>query len=238
MQTSKTMRTIGAAAVLAAFAGAAGSAQAGVSTVNFTTGDSIEQTGVTFTGSLAYDDSANTLTVNLSNTSAFQSVITGFFFNNSGNAAASYTAVDNAGTIGVSEGSFGSATSLSPFGTWDAGAFLQDFSQQQVHGIDEGETGSFTFNITGADKDVLGAMDFFTGTNSGGGLTGAFAVRYQSVGPNSALSDKVMGLLIDGGEEAPPPPAEIPLPPAAWAALATMGVTGLGSLRSRMRRQA
>ena len=234
MKMTKTMRAMGAAAVLAAFAGAAGSAQAGVSTVNFQSGNSIEETGVTFTGSMAYDDSANLLTVNLSNTSAFQSVITGFFFNISGNAAAGYSAVDNAGTSGVNEGSFGFATSLSPFGTWDAGAFLQNLSQQQVRGIDEGETGTFQFNISGADKDALEAMDFFTDTNSGGGLTGAFAVRYQSVGLDANASDKVMGLLID--DETPGPPAEIPLPPAAWAALATMGITGLGSLRGRLRR--
>ena len=234
MKMTKTMRVMGAAAVLAAFAGAAGSAQAGVSTVDFQTGNDLENTGVTFTGSMAYDDSANQLTVNLSNTSAFQSVITGFFFNIHGNAAAAYSAVDNAGTVGVNEGSFGSATTLQPFGTWDAGAFLQNLSQQQVRGIDEGETGTFKFNITGADKNILEAMDFFTDTNSGGGLTGAFAVRYQSVGPNAALSDKVMGLMIE--DETPPPPTEIPLPPAAWAALATMGITGLGSLRGRLRK--
>lgn len=230
--------TWAAAAAMAAgvFAGAAQSASAGVTSVNFKSGASIEETGVSFEGSLSYDDMTRLLTVDLANTSSFQSVITSFFFNVAGDATADYNAVDDAGTSGVVESAFANSYTLSPFGTFDAGVFLQNLSQQQVRGIDEGEAGRFTFDVTGADADSLAALDFFTDELGGGGLSGAFAVRFQSVGPNGTMSDKVLGLLLD--DETPPPPTAIPLPPAAWAGLLTMGVAGLGHLRARLRRPA
>lgn len=227
MKTGRVLKTLGAAAMIAM--AAAGTASAGVTQVSFKTGDSLENTGVEFTGTLSYDDVSNQLSINLNNTSSIQSVVTGFYFNIAGNASATYNAVNDGSTAGVDEGAFGFDNSLSPFGTWDAGAFLQDLSVQQVKGIDEGETGKFTFNITGADANMLEALDFFTETNSGGGLEGAFAVRYQSVGDNAQFSDKVMGIIDDGPN--PPPPPAIPLPPAAWAALVTMGLAGLRKVR-------
>lgn len=220
---SALLTVVTAVALSAAFARPAG---AGVTALNFESGGSIEETGVTFTGTLSYDDVANLLTVSLNNTSTFQSVITGIRFNVAGDAAADYRALDDAGTPGVIESAFGDGTALSPFGTFDAGASLQNLSQQQVRGIDEGETGRFTFDVSGADADRLRAIDFFTDELGGGGLSGAFAVRYQSVGADAEGSDKAVAVLA------------APLPPAAWAGLLTMGLAGLGHLRARGRRHA
>jgi len=219
-----------AAAALLGFASGARPAGAAVTSVEFTSGDSIENTGVTFDGTISYDSVSKLLSVDLANTSSFQSVITGFFFNIAGSATADYNAADDAATAGVDESAFANNLTLSPFGTWDAGVLLQNLSQQQVRGIDEGEAGRFTFDLTGAGAGDLAAIDFITDENSGGGLSGAFAVRYQSVGDNAEMSDKVLGVVIT------PPPTAIPLPPAAWAGLATMGMIGLGHLRGRLRR--
>ena len=220
----------------AAVMAGAHTASAGVTSINFESAASIEDTGVTFAGSMSYDDVAHLLTVNLQNTSSFQSVITGFYFNVAGDATADYNVAD-ASTVGVDEGSFANDYTLQPFGTWDAGVFLQNLSKQQVRGIDEGETGLFTFDLSGPDADALRAIDFITDANSGGGLSGALAVRFQSVGRNGALSDKVLGVVI-GDDNGGPPPTPVPLPPGAWAGLITMGVAGFTQLRSRMRRTA
>ena len=83
--------------------------------------------------------------------------------------------------------------------------------------------------LSGADASTLTSIDFLTDTNSGGGLTGAFAVRYQSVGLNAALSDKVFGAAIGGGGQ----PPVVPLPPAVWMGLVTMGMIGVRQLRQR-----
>jgi len=222
----KSLVRLAAAAGL--FLGVAAPMQAGITTTSFESTDALENTGVTFDGTVKYDDVLKLLTIDLRNTSGFQSVITGFYFNIAGNAIATYNVVD-APTVGVNEGSFAAATSLAPFGTFDSGVTLQNLSQQQVRGIDEGETGTFTFNLSGADAGTLTSIDFLTDTNSGGGLTGAFAVRYQSVGLNAELSDKVFGAAIGGGGQ----PPVVPLPPAAWMGLVTMGMIGLRQLRQR-----
>ena len=227
MNIGKGLRALGVAAV----AGLVGTsaAYAGVTSLGFASTDSLEDTGVTFSGTLTYDDVAQLVTVELSNTSSFQSVITGFYFNIDGNASASYNAADN-GTSGVLESAFAFSNSLAPFGTFDAGAVLTNLSQQQVRGIDEGETGIFTFSLSGDDAGSLSATSFLSQANSGGGISGPFAVRYQSVGDNAALSDKLVGVG-DAGD----PPVVVPLPPAAWAALATMGFGGLAKFRRRFR---
>jgi hypothetical protein len=228
-----------AAAVLAG----AHPAAAGVTSINFQSGASLEDTGVTFAGSMSYDDVGRLLTVDLANTSSFQSVITGFCFNVAGDATADYNASDDAGTAGVDESAFANDFSLPPFGAFDAGVFLQNLSKQQVRGIDEGESGRFTFDLSGIGAASLTAGDFFSDVNTGGGLSGAFAVRFQSVGSKGQLSDKVMGVLVDdgdngGGDNGGPPPTPVPLPPGAWAGLLTMGVAGVAQLRGRMRRRA
>jgi hypothetical protein len=233
MRISTVLQSMRAAAFIATVGLVGTVASASVTSVNFESSESIENTGVTCDGSVSYDDTANLLTLTLSNTSGFQSVITGFYFNISGDASATYDATNDPATSGVDESAFAFETALPPFGSFDAGAKLQNLSQQQVRGIDEGETGSFTFNISGADADLLKAINFLTDINSGGGLTGALAVRYQSVGPNAQLSDKVIGVSV-GGEE--PPPHAIPLPPAVGAALVSMAIPALGSLRRRFRR--
>ena len=218
---SRTFTFAAVAAAAVALTGVAQPASAGVTQLSFQSGDSIENTGVTFDGTLSYDDAAKLLTVNLSNTSSFQSVITGFYFNVAGNATIDYNVTDDAGTAGVLESAFDNDNTLSPFGTFDGGVFLQDLSMQQVKGIDEGETGIFTFDIDGPDAGSLTAGSFFSETNDGGGLESPFFVRYQSVGDRAADSDKVGAVAV-------------PLPPAAWAALLTMGVAGMTRLRKRV----
>lgn len=217
-------KTFAALLSAAALISGASTSQAAVTTTNFQSTASLENTGVTFNGSVTYDDVAKLLTFNLKNTSSFQSVITGFYFNIAGDAVASYNAVNNVTSVGVDEAAFADNNSLSPFGTFDAGVALTNLSQQQVRGIDEGETGIFTFDVSGLEAGSLSSIDFLTDKNSGGGISGALAVRYQSVGENAELSDKVFGGAVGGGNPNNPP--AVPLPPAAWMGLITLGMIG------------
>jgi hypothetical protein len=220
---------LGAAFAATLLAGWPTAADAGVTQIQFTSGAGIENTGVTFAGTLSYDDVADLLTVRLSNTSAMRSVITGFYFNVAGDGAtAGYRTADDASTAGVVESSFGGAATLNPFGTFDAGAALQDLSQRQFRGIDEGETGVFAFDVAGARAGSLRAADFFHEQRSGGGLSGAFAVRYQSIGDAGNQSDKVVGALSG--------PLAAPMPPAVWAGLSTMTLAAMGHYQARRRR--
>ena len=214
-----------AAGLLAGIASSAGAATQAVVT---STG-SENATGVTFSATLNYDEAIQQLTVDLTNTSGFQSVITGFLFNINGDASATYSAVDDGGTAGVDESAFAEDTSFSgPFGTFEEGIFLQDLSVEQVKGIDEGETGSFVFNVSGTDASTLVALDFASEISDGAGDNDAvFLVRYQSVGENAEDSDRAFG---EPGET-----PVIPLPAGVWGGLATL--SGLGFF-SRFRRKA
>lgn len=198
---------------LVAALGMSSAAQAATTSVPIITGTCLEDTGVTFSGDVTYNSDTQVLQISLTNTSGFQSVITGFFFDITGDSTATFTDVNDPATTGVDESAFEEDTSLPPFGDFDAGVSLADLSMQQVKGIDEGETGVFTFNISGTGADTLEAADF--GFNEG-----QFAVRYQSVGLDAEGSDKCTAVII-------------PLPPAVWSALATAGFAGVFGIRRR-----
>ena len=225
-------RTMLCGVVAAAMFGFAGAAGADTVVSIFGT-ESQENTGVGFTGSIAYDSAAKDVTVTLTNTSSLESVLTGFVFNIDADVTASYDAANDASTAGVDEGAWAFETSntvgqsvTGPFGVWDAGAALLVLSQQQIRGVNTGETGIFRFLLSGPEAGLLTTESFTTKFNTADGLSSFFLARFQSVGGED--SDR----MVAGVEN---PPQAVPLPAAAWGGLALIG--GLGAARRFRRRR-
>jgi len=177
-----------------------------------------------FTGSLTYV--GGTLTVSLANTSGLANggYITGFLMNiDDTNATGVFVDANDATTTGVNEADFGNTgtgAGGSPFGSFELGAALgSNFlgGGNPSKGVGVGETGIFNFTITDPDTNVVvdSFMSQLSTGNGGNGKQAAFLVRFR--GFENDGSDKVPGL-IDS-----PPPA-IPVPPAAWMVLGTMGM--------------
>jgi hypothetical protein len=279
----KTIRTILAAAALSL--GAASTASAGTTTVNFQSSadKGIKKLGA-YAGTATYDDMAGLLTISIQNTStdAKAGRLTGFAFNIDGSATAGYRDGDDLATRG-DEDAFDDArmkknsrvVKAKPFGMLDAGAALDgkwnSSAKKAARGIATGATGTFTFDVVGGTG--LTAANFLTGNN---GLVAAFrGKKADKVG--STVSDLIISLPpVTGGNTETPPviidipdlnppqdgippidvggndpgpggnvggndggpnngggPVAVPLPPAAWPALATFAVMAAGRLKRK-----
>ena len=194
-------------------------------------GDSESGLG-TFSGELTYSASSSTsglLTIELTNTSpaANGGYITALAFNNPAGAISMVTL--SSAPANFSLLAFGDGTvNGSPYGRFDIGASTGgsfNAGGNPNRGLDVGETGVFTFALTGTGLDALGEADFFSelsdGTGAGQGYQ-ALIVRFR--GFEDGGSDKVVG---NPGE----PPVDVPEPGA-------LGLLGLGMLALAMRRKA
>ena len=112
-----------------------------------------------------------------------------------------------------------------PFGSFEAGAalggkFLGGGSPS--NGIAVGDEATFVFNVTGADAADLTVEDFLGQTSAGNQDNSAsFLVRFRGIN-FGAGSDKVPGTTV-----------AVPLPPAVWTGLATLGLAGFASIKRR-----
>lgn len=209
---------------------AATPAMAGTISIQSDGANSTEGLG-SFTGSMSYDydstASIGTLIVSLTNTSPASNggFITGFLFNVAGNATAelvSYTGVTDF-EDGRDQAS-GGDIKLKPFGFFEAGAVQQSGSGGPQDGIGVGDTGSFTFEVTGSGASGLDVNDFFSelSTSSSRGTSGIpFAVRFK--GFDDGGSDKVPGT-----------GRVVPLPAAGWMGLMLLGALGAGRRLRRL----
>lgn len=195
-------------------------AQAGtITSVNIISGVGNAGLG-SYTGSITYDNDG-LLTISLTNTTdpGIGGFITGFLFNINGNATA---------TLSPSPQHFFQNTGSengAPYGTFEAGAALGgNFlgGGNPNFGIGVGNTGTFTFNVTGSDKSSLTAQDFITQISSQGDKEAAFLVRFKGMANNG--SDKVPGVMV-------------PLPSAAAAGLTLLGALGARCGLRRPRKQ-
>jgi hypothetical protein len=184
-----------------------------------------------FEGTMDFDG-ASLLTITLKNTSSGPGLttakITGFVFNALDSVNATFVDANDLSTSGFDESAFNNtdSESASPFGDYDEGAALGGSwlgGGSPNAGIDIGETGIFQFLVTGgAGLDVL---DFFT--TDQGATDFEFAVRFRGIDAGAG-SDKVPALI---GRTS----TAIPLPPAVWSGLATLGAMGAVTVRRSIR---
>jgi MYXO-CTERM domain-containing protein len=205
---------------VASIAAVAATTAAGAAVVPITSNSPLSTSGLgTFIGTLDYTyvgGNAGTLAVTLTNTTpgAIGGFITAFMFRpppELGAFGSSLTASDFPLMVNVPAGTNGS-----PFpGTWIGGAGLNGSwlaGGQPQNGIGVGQTGSFSFSITGANASMLTSDSFVSGSLVSDAY--AFVVRFRGMAEGG--SDKV-------------PANQLPAP-GAVALLALAGVA-----RSRRR---
>ena len=205
---------------------------ASASSVPFvSSGISDNNTGVTFDGLIDYDETSGVLQITLNNTSPLNSSATGLAFNidGSGDVTVAYDGTDNPATAGVLENEFSleSAFGFAPFGEFEYGLSSGNTGDNNAQGVNPGETGVFTFNLSGPDAGDLTALSFISALSTlpPGDQPSLFGVRFQSVGDDFEGSDRATA--VPGG-------TPIPLPPGAWAGLATLGAMAIGQLRRKL----
>src|SRR3954468_21140575 len=177
----KTMSKVLAAAALAL--GAATSAHAGTTSVNFESSvdKSIRNLG-SFSGTATYDNVSGLLTITVNNTSAGGARMTGVAFNIVGDGKAAYHDGDVAGTrrdedvFDDARAKHGrGAVKTKPVGIFEAGTGINGKINPPGKGlanragIAAGGSHTFTFDVTGGNS--LTAADFIGGAK---GLIGAF----------------------------------------------------------------
>ena len=205
---------------------------AGATSVPFvSSGISDNDTGVTFDGLIDYDETTGVLQITLNNTSPLNSSATGLAFNiaGSGDVTVAYDGTDNPATAGVLENEFTleSALGFAPFGEFEYGLSSNNSGSNNAQGVNAGETGVFTFNLSGPDAGELTALSFISALSTlpPGDQPSLFGVRFQSVGDDFQGSDRATAV---------PVGTPIPLPPGAWAGLASLGAMAVVHLRRRL----
>ena len=247
----KTARLLIAAAALSL---APSLSLAGTSTANIQSDTSIHNLG-SFTGTVTYDNVAETLTFNLDNTSAGK--LTGFAFDITGDNTATFDKVK--GSAWKDDRNHKGVVIAKPFGNYEGGAALHGKFGANGNGIAAGATKSFAFKVSGPTAATLTAADFVTGQ-------GNTQVVASFSGFRHGKTDRVGGILSTGTQDhttttttnnlggnplgnndpgsnlrpemlllLPPPTHAVPLPSAAWSGLMTLAAIGLFPILRRLR---
>ena len=202
-----------------------------------------------FTGSLSVTNQTTTsavITAQLTNTSPPSNggYITGFAFNDPAKTAkgdisgvTSFTPSYSPATgqqfslLGGGT-SFVNGISTSPYGFFDIGAAVGGNwlgGGMPSDGLAVGQTGTFTFLVTGTGMNNLTAANLLAAMSSNG--TAGFVVRFRGFADGS--SDKDIAGVVTPPPPPPPPPTAIPAPPGLVLAGMGFGCLLLGRLRSR-----
>lgn len=179
-----------------------GAAQGSVVAIGDDSADSTEHLGK-YWGTLDYvamSPTAATLTLTLSNTSAAANsgFITGIAFQNPGDHI---TGVSLATTTHLSTllggSSFHDGIAAQPFGNFDIGASLNgnfNGSGNPNSGLAAGQTGTWTFSLSGTGLQTLSASSFMQMSESCDEDATPFLARFR--GFSDGGSDKVPGMLV------------------------------------------
>ena len=201
-----------------------------------------------FTGSLSVTNQTTTsavITAQLTNTSPPSNggYITGFAFNDpnvnsKGNVngvtsfAPSYSPAAGQAFTLIGGPSYSNTVSTSPYGYFDIGAAVGGNwlgGGMPSDGLAVGQTGTFTFLVTGTGLNNLTAANMLAAMSSNG--TAGFVVRFR--GFADGTSDKDIAGVVTPPPPPPPPPTAIPAPPGLVLAGMGFGCLLLGRLRSR-----
>jgi hypothetical protein len=201
-----------------------------------------------FTGSLSVTNQTTTsavITVQLTNISpaANGGYLTGLAFNDpnsfsKGNISSvtsfstSYSPPTGQAFSLLGAPTFNNSVPTSPYGSFDIGAAVGgDWlgGGQPSDGLAVGETGTFTFVVSGTSLNKLTAANILAAMSSKG--TAGFVVRFR--GFNDGSSDKDIAGVICEPPPPPPPPSGVPAPPGVVLAGMGFGCLLLGRLRLR-----
>ena len=251
----KTFRLTAAAVAVAAILISTSAASAGTTTCRLDSDPSSSRRGVgSFGGTATYDDASGLLTFVLDNTSSAR--LTGLAFKLTDGAEGAYVDGDDAQTrrdddaFDDARRGRNGAVKAKRFGTFDAGAALDGKwgrGKGAKRGLDAGESQTFIFRVNGGkgltaadllggdasvvasfksrQKDgVAGSVSLLPGEQSGN-LPG------RDLDPSEANNGNNSGGGSGGGNS----PVAIPLPPAVWTGMATLGVLALPAVRRRLR---
>lgn len=253
------LRVLAAAAALAI---SGTFAQAGVTSVPFASDVSQHHLGQ-FKGTATYDSSDAKLTLVVQNTTslAVGGYLTGIAFDASG-IAAKYADPDGGhkpNTNGFDElRNRNGNIQAAPFGTYHAGTALDGrwVAGGATRGIGAGTSQTFVFDITAANASSLTAADFLTPGRNGQEIVAAFKKLHRDRsdragaiinGAMTTFTSSISGTGNDtgsgGGNTLPQPvgdpglvvltPSAVPLPPAVWMALTTLGLAGTVMLKRK-----
>lgn len=189
-----------------------------------------------FTGSLSYDDAAGsdasgTLTLNLTNTSGGGGYLTALVMNLPISAGTSVTGVSlssapaNFSLIGGP--AFNNGIGAQPFGAFDFGAstsatFLGGGNPNL--GLASGQSGSWTFTLTGSGLNNLSVWDFVNALSS----------NTQGQGPEFILT-RFRGFRLGGSDKVPGDPGKHEVPEPTAMLLLGGGLAAFAHARRRAR---
>lgn len=196
-----------------------------------------------YTGDFSYNAGTQTVSVSLTNslTTLPGGRITGFAFNlPTGVTVSGYSALGAAGTTFTLLGgpSFNNSVSVNPYGDADTGAALGGSwlgGGSPAGGVAVGQSGTWTFQLSGSGLGALTETDFFnlltTGNGSGQNRV-PFLVRFR--GFDNGGSDKVPGGFGDPPVDPTGDPEVVPEP----ATMVTLGILGgMGLMAYSLRRK-
>ena len=201
-----------------------------------------------FTGSVSVTNQTTTsavITVQITNVSPLANggYLTGLAFNDPGKTSKgdisgvtkftpSYSPAAGQAFTLIGGPSFSNTISTSPYGSFDIGAAVGgDWlgGGKPSDGLAVGQTGTFTFVVSGTGLSNLTAANLLAALSTNG--TAGFAVRFR--GFTDGSSDKDIAGVVTPPPPPPPPPKGVPAPPGVILAGMGFGCLLLGRLRLR-----
>ena len=244
-----------AAVVCAAALLTASVAKAGITSVTFASDTSVHNLAQ-FQGTAVYDSSTGKLSITVENTTAANKdgYLTAIGLSAKGPTAtfedATPTSAANAKFDDLRNKN--DIVNAKPYGKFDAGAGIAskwNSNKGAAHGVAAGSGKTFVFDVTAADASTLDVMDFMSASKSGEEVVASFRklshhhndrAGAKTTGTMMTLTDNngglnnqnqpigEVGLLpIGPSDRGPASVSAVPLPPAAYMGLLTIGLLGI-----------
>jgi hypothetical protein len=226
----------------------ASTANASITSVTFDSDTSVHHLSQ-FQGTAVYDSSTGKLSITIENTTAGKKggYLTAIALNGTGPSAtfedATPATAKNAKFDDLQNKN--GVVKASPYGKYEIGAGVAGKWNKNTgakHGVAAGSGMTFIFDTTATDKSTLDVMDFMSANKSGEEVVASFRklAKHRNdqagatvTGTMSTLTNQDQpisetGLLpLDTNDHGPASVSAVPLPPAAYMGLLTIGIFGM-----------